>query len=203
MNEEKDRIESPKYKSRMSPKHIDTFVTPNIFSNVNNQQIIDELNREIKDLRQKVAKTKAMESFLTLLDDRRDTTKEIQYIINYSEKKFKLQLTSSDFESLNSDEIITIYTRVKKIGEGERYTFLYKAVFDFAVNNLQYGINKFAFKLDGLENVLLFDDVSSEINQLIGNVGTRTIGKYVDSGSPISKLVFMLVSKVIEAKLKS
>lgn len=178
---------------------IDTFTTPNLFSQIHQSEAFAELRQEVLVLRKKVALSSSMQSFLDKLNKKSDQSREISIIKLYAKKKFDINISSMDFESLTNEEIRGIYERVRLDSNGN-YDFIYKIFFDIAIKWTESKINTYLFTLSGLEKTLLYEDIALEFEEFTNQATKRIVGKYIDDSNKIVKIIKTIIGGIIEAK---
>ena len=131
-------------------KIISSFVTPNMFSNIPRDQVIDEMNEELFDLRKKVSMSINMKSFINKLGKNEDIDYEIRFISEYSKKKFQIYILPDDFLSLTRDEILELYNKTNFSFSLELWTISLldpiKQLYTFLNKLLRFPVNLSAIK---------------------------------------------------------
>lgn len=178
-----------------------TLPTPNVFAKIPAEKFVEELTEEVSQLRRKVAMTANMKSLMAKLNGLEDINTRIELIKSYSERKFNIVLTTNDFESLTPDQIQSIYKKTRDSEKSDRFELIYKTAFDFGVRSLETILNKYCFKVNRLSDYILYEDISSELNDLKYNLEETVVGKYVDHTSPVMRIISYLVIQITRSKL--
>lgn len=184
------------------PRHeITTLPTPNIFSKINDNSILEELKLEVSQLRKKVALSVNMKSLINKLDGVEDLTGQMEVIRSYSKRKFNIIIQLEDFEALTSDQVYSIYKKTRESEKSDKFELIYKTAFEFGVSTLERLLNKYVFKIEKLSEYLIYEDVSLELNDMKSLIESTVVGKYVDHTSPLVKVISHIIIQVTRAKL--
>ena len=66
---------------------------------------------------------------------------------------------------------------------------------------LEKGINKYLFKIDGLKNHILYEDISMDMEEGFKDLTKNTVGKYVSTGNPCFKIGFYILTKIAQVMI--
>jgi len=185
----------------INDRMVSNFTTPGLFSNLPRDQVIAEMNQELLDLRKRVAMSNNMKSFLSKLGGNDDIEHEIRFIIDYAKRKFQIDISTDDFTSLKKDEILELYRKSKEASKTDKFALLYRFVFDVSVSQIEKLLNSYIFTVKDLKNVLIYEDISIEIEELFHKFEEKTVGKYIDHSSPIIRILIYFVSQIVKSKL--
>lgn len=186
------------------PPHIPltTLPTPNIHSEIPHEKCMEELKEEVFELRKRVALTANMKTVLAKLNGTEDQMFQIEFVKNYSRRKFNIILTDNDFDSLTSDQIAGMYKKTRESEKVDKFEVIYKTAFDFIVSSLETILNRYCFEVSNLNQYLVYEDISNEIQEFKTSIENTAVGKYIDNTSPITRVLTYLVIQVGRAKLR-
>jgi len=159
------------------------------------------MNQELSDLRKKVAMSTNMKSFINKLSGVEDMQFEMKFIADYSRKKFQIFISSDDFSCLSREEISDLYKKTKDASKSDKFSLVYRFMFDIGVAQLEKLLNTYVFSISNLKQTLVYDDIALEIEELFHDVQEKTIGKYVDQTSPLLRIAIYFISQIIKAKM--
>lgn len=175
-------------------------ITPNLNSKQSANQIIQELIAENRSIRQQYMKTTRVNTFLDLLKNNSQMMIKKKFIQDYARDHHHMILTPEDIGSISNDEIGEIYQQIRQIQTSERYGLVYKVAFDLVVDVSESFINKYLFKLHGLSQNIVYEDISLEIEDCFKGVIHRTVGRYCTPDNSIFKILFYLITKVLQTR---
>lgn len=181
---------------------IETFVTPNILSCVNNDIVLEDLQNEVQSLRKQVATSVNMQMFLNRLEGKEDLSVQMDYVRNYAKKKFNIIITYDDFSSMTQDRVIAMYNKTRELEKSDKFEVIYKTAFDFCITNLETLLNTYVFSITGLNDYLIYDDISTELIDVKRQFEKSIVGKYVDNTSPYIRIISYIGIQILRAKFK-
>ena len=190
---------------KLDNQHISTIATlptPNIFSKITDERLVEELKEEVTQLRKKVAMSANMKSFIARLNGTEDVSYQVEIIKSYSKRRFNIIISTEDFDALPQDQITAMYKKTRESEKSDKFELIYKTIFDFSVSSIEHMLNKYFFKVEHLSDYLVYDDISHELIDMKQSVESTVIGRYVDNTSPIIRIISYLAIQITRAKLK-
>ena len=186
------------------PHHapLPTLPTPNIHSEIPHEKCMEELKEEVLELRKRVALTANMKTVLAKLNGTEDQMFQVEFVKNYSRRKFNIILTDNDFDSLTTDQIAGMYKKTRESEKVDKFEVIYKTAFDFIVSSLETVLNRYCFEVSNLNQYLVYEDISNEIQEFKSSIESTAVGKYIDNTSPFTRVLTYLVIQVGRAKLR-
>jgi hypothetical protein len=181
---------------------IETFVTPNILSYVHHDTVLEDLQNEVLSLRKQVATSVNMQMFLNRLEGKEDVSVQMDYVRNYAKKKFNIIITHDDFSSMTQDRVIAMYNKTRELEKSDKFEVIYKTAFDFCISNLETILNTYVFSITGLNDYLIYDDISTELIDVKRQFEKSIVGKYVDNTSPYIRIISYIGIQILRAKFK-